>query len=95
MTLPEVHMHRLTESQFGVDLVVLGTQPPVSSRRPAPLEHRIADRFFSLGSTMSRVILLIVCALSMASCLVMQTGAMRSAGERPPQPLFPFPRVRP
>jgi len=28
---------------------------------------------------MSRVILLIVCALSMASCLVMQTGAMRSA----------------
>ena len=44
---------------------------------------------------MSRVILLIVCALSMASCLVMQTGAMRSAGERPPQPLFPFPRVRP
>lgn len=28
---------------------------------------------------MSRVILLIVCALSVASCLVMQTGAMRSA----------------
>jgi len=65
----------------------------LASTRPSG--HRIADRFFSLGSIMSRVILLIVCALSVASCLVMQTGAMRSAGERPPQPLFPFPRVPP
>ena len=89
-----MHVHRQRVNLGSISLFLVRSLP--SPRGGPPLwKHRIADRFFSLGSTMSRVILLIVCALSMASCLVMQTGAMRSAGERPPQPLFPFPRVRP
>ena len=85
-------------SQFGVDidLAALGAPRPFQRfASPAP-RHRILDLFSSLHRIMSRVILLIVCALSVASCLVMQTGAMRSAGERPPQSRCSFsPRVRP
>ena len=84
-------MHEPRNNLRSISLLSFVRSLPSCLRRPAPLGRRIADRFFP-WQNMSRVILLIVCALTVASCLVMQTGAMRSAGESAPRShcsLFP------
>ena len=79
------HDHCMCTRQFSHRSRCSSCAAALSALYLAPPRHRIPDLFSFLHRIMSRVILLIVCALSVASCLVVQTGAMRSAGERPPQ----------
>ena len=90
------HDHCMCTRQFSHRSRCSSCAAALSALYLAPPRHRIPDLFSFLHRIMSRVILLIVCALSVASCLVVQTGAMRSAGERPPQSRGSFsPRARP